>query len=171
MGKAPVPAEKDRQAAWDDVAPEIDVMIGSTTAEAGFFVLAVPEISAAKGATLLAGPLVPGRSTTLTRRIYTTPIREFAQRYRAAGGRAIRYRMTWEPQGSIYGAAHVTDLPLIFSSRSVWDGTNLLGTHPWEDVERRGRAIRAIWGSFARNGTVPLALAAAAADTVQFERG
>ena len=140
-GQAPVPAEKDRQAAWDDVAPEIDVMIGSTTAEAGFFVLAVPEISAAKGATLLAGPLGRGLSTTLTRRIYTTPIREFAQRYRAAGGRAIRYRMTWEPQGSIYGAAHVTDLPLIFSSRSVWDGT------------------------------VPLALAAAAADTVQFERG
>ena len=170
-GEAPVPQEKDRQAAWDEVAPEVDIMIGSTTAEAGFFVLAVPEISSARGTTLLAGPVGRGLSATLTRRIYTTPIREFAQRHRAAGGRAIRYRMTWEPQGSIYGAAHVTDLPLIFSSRAVWDGTNLLGTHPWEDVERRGRAVRAVWGSFARTGTVPAALGAAAADTLQLERG
>ena len=74
-------------------------------------------------------------------------------------------------EGSIYGAAHVTDLPLIFSTQSVWDGTNLLGTHPWEDVQRRGRAVRAIWGSFARTGRVPTALGAAAADTLQLERG
>ena len=170
-GEAPVPTEKDRNSAWDEIAPEIDIMIGSTTAEADFFVLAVPEISSVRGTTLLSGPLGRGLSATLTRRIYTTPIREFAQRYRAAGGNAIRYRMTWEPQGSIYGAAHVTDLPLIFSTQSVWDGTNLLGAHPWEDVQRRGRAVRAIWGSFARTGRVPTALGAAAADTLQLERG
>jgi len=37
-GRAPLPAEEDRDAAWRDVAPHVDLLMGATTEETGLYV-------------------------------------------------------------------------------------------------------------------------------------
>lgn len=63
--------------------------------------------------------------------------------------------MTWRPDGNGYGAAHLTDLPLLFGTRPAWAGTALLGSTGWAEVDRRGRLVRSVWAEFARTGTIP----------------
>lgn len=93
--------------------------------------------------------------TPSTRSMYDTPARRFVVRHRTAGGRAYRYRMTWRPYDNGYGAAHLTDLPLLLGTRQAWQGAALLGSTDWADVEGRGYVVRRIWAEFARTGTVP----------------
>jgi para-nitrobenzyl esterase len=145
-GRPPLPPERDRAAAWRAVAPEIDLLIGATAAEAGLL--------------LGAGPRV--LVSAATRLIYGGPARSFARRHRAAGGRAVHYTMTWAPRGSAYGAAHIVDLPLLFGAREGWEGSALLGDTPWKEAEALGRPFRAVWGAFVRTGEIPQATAMAA---------
>ncbi|RII85604.1 carboxylesterase/lipase family protein, partial [Clavibacter californiensis] len=100
-GHAPLPAEADRDAAWRVVAPEVDLLIGTTRDEIAMYLPALPVI-----ASLLDVPVV-GRALRrmmmravvrpLTRRVYTRPVRAFAARHRAAGGRAVRYVLCAAP--------------------------------------------------------------------------
>ncbi|RZQ59649.1 carboxylesterase family protein [Amycolatopsis suaedae] len=166
-GLAPVPDETARVAAWRGAARRVDVLIGHTAEEAALFAAAVPVLPRLFQIPLL-GPLVRRLVTApFTRKIYGGPAKEFARRHREAGGRAVRYRMTWRPRGSALGAAHITDIPLVFGSRQAWDGVRLLGSATWAEVDRRGRLIREIWAGFARTGKVP-AESADLAGTITF---
>lgn len=154
-GLTPLPAEADRDAAWREAAPDIDVLIGATLEEAGVLAAVVPGLAAVFGVPRL-GPLLRRLITTpLTRSMYDTPAREFVARHRSAGGRAYRYRIGWQPDGSSFGAAHLTDLPLLFGTRAAWRGAALLGNADWAEVDRRGRFVRGVWAEFARTGTLP----------------
>lgn len=154
-GFPPVPEEADRDAAWRAAAQRVDVLIGSTLEEAGVIAAVVPGLDVVFGLPVL-GPFVRRLiATPLTRSMYDTPARRFVARHRAAGGCAYRYRMTWRPDDNGYGAAHLTDLPLLLGSRQAWQGAALLGSTDWADVDRRGRVVRRIWAEFARSGAVP----------------
>ncbi|MBK1786034.1 carboxylesterase family protein [Prauserella cavernicola] len=166
-GLPPVPGEADRDAAWRTVAPSIDVLIGSTAEETALFIAAVPALDRLFRVPVLGRLVRRALVGASTRRIYESPARAFARRHREAGGRATRYRLTWRPEGSEFGAAHVTDIPLLFGSRRAWEGAQLLGEATWADIERHGRRIRRIWGEFARTGMVP---PDAASDTIAFPR-
>ncbi|MGC7094270.1 carboxylesterase family protein [Amycolatopsis lurida] len=166
-GLPPVPAESTRDEAWRKAAPWIDVLIGCTAEEAALFAGAIPAVEhvfriplVGQAARRLTGPL--------TRKIYDSPARDFARRHREAGGQAVRYRMTWQPAGSPFGAAHITDLPLILGTRWAWEGAQLLGSVSWSEVDRRGHAVRAVWAGFARTGEVSAADVSAARDTLTF---
>ncbi|WP_423921597.1 carboxylesterase family protein [Frigoribacterium sp. 2-23] len=170
-GHAPLPDERDRDAAWSRVAPSIDVMIGSTTHETGLFAAFVPAL-----ARLFALPvvgrhlreLIVGRTTRL---LYTDGARRFARRHRAAGGRATVFEFTWAPRDTVFGAAHVTDVPLLLGTREAWEHTKLVGSSAWSDIDRRGRRVRQIWAEFARTGRVPADAAAGMRDTLVLHRG
>jgi para-nitrobenzyl esterase len=154
-GLPPLPDEAGRDAAWRAAAPRVDVLIGCTLDETGVIAALVPALKHVFRSPVLgrlARRLIVAPST---RSMYETPARQFAARHRAAGGRASQYRMTWRPDQNGYGAAHLTDLPLLLGTRQAWEGTPLLGSASWADVERRGRLVRRIWADFARTGTVP----------------
>jgi para-nitrobenzyl esterase len=170
-GRAPLPAEADRDAAWRRVAPHIDVLIGTTTEETGLFLMFIPALRR-----LTALPLVGGLVRRVlvggtTHVIYGRDARAFADRHRASGGRAVRYRMTWAPEGAEFGAAHVTDVPLLLGGRESWGHTRLIGRSTWADIDRRGRKVRQIWADFARAGTLAADAAAGAHDTITLDRG
>lgn len=154
-GFPPVPGEADRDRAWQEAAQRVDVLIGCTLEETGVVAALVPAL---KGVFRL--PVIGSRARRLivtpsTRSMYDTPARRFVVRHRTAGGRAYRYRMTWRPYDNGYGAAHLTDLPLLLGTRQAWQGAALLGSTDWADVEGRGYVVRRIWAEFARTGTVP----------------
>ncbi|MCF7552928.1 carboxylesterase family protein [Pseudonocardia sp. WMMC193] len=153
-GRPPLPPQRQRAAAWRACAPEIDLLIGATAAEAGLLLGSAP------------GPVGRALVAGATRLIYGGPARAFARRHRRAGGRAVHYTMTWAPRGSRYGAAHIVDLPLLFGARAGWAGAALLGDTPWAEVDELGRRFRAVWGAFVRTGEVPAPVADAARDVL-----
>ncbi|CCE74583.1 carboxylesterase family protein [Clavibacter nebraskensis] len=157
-GHAPLPAEADRDAAWRAVAPEVDLLIGTTRDETAMYLPALPVI-----APLLRVPVV-GRALRrvlmrtvvrpTSRAVYARPVRAFAARHRAAGGRAVRYVLRAAPASSPIGAGHTADVPLILGTREAWTRMRLVPPESWPEVAARGRAVRQVWADFARTGEV-----------------
>ncbi len=173
-GHAPLPAEADRDAAWRAVAPYVDLLIGTTRDETAMYLPALPVI-----APLLRVPVL-GRGLRAiltravvrptTRRVYARPVRAFAARHRAAGGRAVRYVLRAAPASSPIGAGHTSDLPLILGTREAWTRMRLVPPEAWPEVAARGLAVRQVWADFARTGEVA-ADADARACGMRFDRG
>ncbi len=173
-GHAPLPAEADRDAAWRAVAPEVDLLIGTTRDETAMYLPALPVI-----APLLRVPVL-GRGLRAiltravvrptTRRVYARPVRAFAARHRAAGGRAVRYVLRAAPASSPIGAGHTSDVPLILGTREAWTRMRLVPLEAWPEVAARGLAVRQVWADFARTGEVA-ADADARACGMSFDRG
>jgi para-nitrobenzyl esterase len=173
-GHAPLPAEADRDAAWRAAAPEVDLLIGTTRDETAMYLPALPVI-----APLLRLPLL-GRALRAvlmravvrptTRVVYARPVRAFAARHRAAGGRAVRYVLRAAPASSPIGAGHTSDVPLILGTRGAWTRMRLVPAEAWPEVAARGRAVRQVWADFARTGGVA-ADADARACGMRFDRG
>lgn len=170
-GHAPLPAEADRDAAWREAASRIDVLIGSTTEETRLYVPLIPAFARITALPMVGGPIRRALVGSTTRLTYTRAARAFVQRHRASGGRATRYELDWAPTGSPFGAAHVTDLPLLLGSESSWGRTALIGTASWAEVDRRGRFLRQMWADFARDGVLAADAAAGLDDTITLDRG
>ncbi|MFT2712030.1 carboxylesterase family protein [Clavibacter sp. Sh2126] len=173
-GHAPLPAEADRDAAWREAAPHIDLLIGTTRDETAMYLPALPVVGP-----LLAVPVVgPALRRVLmrvvvrptTRRVYARPVAEFVARHRRAGGRAVRYVLRAAPASSPIGAGHTSDLPLILGTRDAWTRMRLVPPEAWPEVAARGRAVRQVWADFARTGEVA-ADADARACGMRFDRG
>lgn len=173
-GHAPLPAEADRDAAWRAVAPEVDLLIGTTRDETAMYLPALPVVAPLLRAPVLGRILRAILMRTVveptTRRVYTRPVRAFAARHRAAGGRAVRYVLRAAPASSPIGAGHTSDLPLILGTREAWTRMRLVPPEAWPEVAARGRAVRRVWADFARTGTVAPD-ADARACGMRFDRG
>jgi para-nitrobenzyl esterase len=150
-GFAPLPAEDDVEAAWSRAAPAHDVLIGRTDREGAMF---LPDpLEAALARLPVVGPRArEGLVRWITRRVYGTAVDTFARRHTAAGGRAHRYLLRYGDPANPLADAHGTDLPLLFPDRALWGASPLLRGVAWADVERHGRALRALWAGFARTG-------------------
>jgi para-nitrobenzyl esterase len=170
-GRAPLPAEHDRAAAWRDVAPHVDLLMGATTEETGLYVPLVRPLDVLTSLPVVGGLLRRVLVRATTGAVYGREVRRFVDRHRASGGRAVRYELSWAPRGSRYGAAHITDLPLLLGTEEAWGRSALLGTSDWADVDRLGRRMRQIWADFARTGTVAADAAAGLSRTLVLDRG
>lgn len=166
-GFAPLPAEADTDRAWRAVAPDVDVLIGSGSDEAAMYVPLVPGLRTVARSCLVRPLLRWLLVRPLTERIYGRDARRFAERHRAAGGRATVYRLLRHPSATPVGAVHMSDLPLLLGGREAWAGSRFVPERDWPEVERRGRAFRAVWAKFARTGRVT----APDDETLVFERG
>jgi para-nitrobenzyl esterase len=153
-GFSPLPAESARDEAWQKAAKHIDVLIGCTAEETGILVALAPALGKVFQWPVI-GKLARGLILTpSTRSMYGAPAQQFVARHREAGGHAYQYRMTWRPDNHGYGAAHLTDLALLFGTRQGWEGAALLGSTDWDDIAHRGRVVRSAWAEFARTGAV-----------------
>lgn len=169
-GHDPLPPESLRTRAWREAAPRIDVLVGATSEETGLFAEFLPPIKRMSELPVIGSTLRRALVRLTTWVIYTGPVRGFARRHRRAGGRAVRYTFTWRPEGSPFGAAHITDIPLLLGTRKAWERASLVGRTSWAELDRRGRAVRQVWGEFARTGSVSAESASAAADSLTVHR-
>lgn len=169
-GHEPLPAESLRARAWREVAPRIDVLIGATSQETGLFAEFLPPVQRLGALPLVGRALRRFLVWATTYRIYTGPAKRFARGHRRGGGRATRYTVTWQPEGSPFGAAHIVDLPLLLGTRNAWENTKLVGRTSWAELDRRGKAVRGLWADFARTGAVSGHNAGAASDSLTVHR-
>ena len=166
-GYPPLPAERGIDAAWDEVAPRIPVLIGYTREEARLFVPRIGALQSALNRPRLGPVLRRGLVGAATEAVYGRAARRFARRHAAAGGRAWRYVIDFGADHSDHpgqadrpgqqsqidnewGAAHTIDLPLLFGGEPAWRTAALLTGIDWAQVDRAGRGLRAIWAAFAR---------------------
>jgi para-nitrobenzyl esterase len=149
-GHHPLPAEKDIEAAWNRAAPHIEVLIGHTSEEARLFLPRSPLLMRLRSLPGVGPGAVRAVDWVVTQAVYGRATRRFARRHARAGGRVHRYVLDWHAPGNIFGAAHTIDLPLLLGTRDTWDGVGLIAGAGWAQVDMTGRAVRALWSSFAR---------------------
>ncbi|MEO5781602.1 MULTISPECIES: carboxylesterase family protein [Arthrobacter] len=149
-GHAPLPAESGIEAAWNIAAPGIQILIGHTSEEARLFVPSNPYASRLAGIPVVGGAILKVVTWAVTEAVYGRATRKFAKRHARAGGKAHRYVLSWRAPGNRYGAAHTVDLPLLFGDRRTWEAAGLIAGATWDDVDRHGRQLRAVWAAFAR---------------------
>jgi len=169
-GQVPLPAESEADDAWREVAPEVDLLIGATSDETAVFAEFSPGLRRLFGLPLVGRAVRRLMIDATTKAVYHRAGRAFAARHRAAGGRVSTFEFTWAPEGTAFGAAHITELPLLLGGRDAWGHTRLIGTTDWDDVDRRGRKVRQVWADFARTGTVAADATAGLADTLVVRR-
>ena len=151
FGAAPLPAEADATQAWRAAAPGVEVLMGTTAEETRFFAVIDPALRWLRRVPGLAGLVVAVTSWL----VYRGSGRAFARRHAGAGGRAYRFVVTYRPPGSLFGAAHCIDLPLLLGTPAAWAATPLLGRATWAEVLAAGRPLRQLWLDFARTGQLP----------------
>ncbi|MFF0905555.1 UNVERIFIED_CONTAM: carboxylesterase family protein [Kocuria sp. CPCC 205316] len=163
-GHHPLPEEDGIEAAWDRVAPHIDVLIGHTAEEARLHIPGAPRLRRWVQLPLI-GPLIRRAVVDyVSAAVYTRAIRRFATRHTRAGGTAHTYEISWGAPGNEYGASHAIDLPLLFGHEHTWAGTGLVAGAEWEEIDAHGRQVRRLWADFARGtpleekGRIPGAL-------------
>jgi len=89
-----------------------------------------------------------------TDEIYAEPLAAFGDRLRSAGAGVWSYRLDWRPEGSEFGATHCLELPLLLGTQRAWQDSPMLGKVPWSEVDAFGAALRTVWATFARTGTL-----------------
>lgn len=155
-GHLPLPPAADAGAAWQRVAPDIDVLIGHTSREAALYVSMVPAVAGLVERPLVGPVARAAFVTALTRKVYAAAEREFAARHRRGGGHGYQYKLTWQIPGNPYRGAHIVDMPLLFGRREAWEGCALVAGASWDEIDARGRELRTVWAGFARDGRVPV---------------
>jgi len=153
-GEAPLPAEDGVDAAWEAVAPEIDVLVGNTSEEAGLFVPRLPSTEKLVRLPVIGKGLSKVLVSVLTRSVYGKSSRAFAKRHARAGGTAHHFVVSWSAKGSPWGAAHTIDLPLLFGDERAWSDATLLTGASWAEVQDAAKPMRQVWADFAR-GAAP----------------
>jgi para-nitrobenzyl esterase len=171
FGHAPLPDEADSDRAWRAIAPDIDLLIGSTAEETALYLPVLPVVGRLAPYPRIRKVLRHALILPTTRIVYGREARRFADRHRTAGGRAALYQLTWAPEESPVGAAHASDLPLLLGSEAAWSRTALVGAHNWPEIDRRGKTLRRVWADFARSGTVGADARKAASATMRFHLG
>lgn len=154
-GVAPLPPEDQLEAAWDAVAPDIDVLIGHTSEEARLFVPGMPALATLRRIPVLGGLACRAIAALITKKAYATASAAFAARHARAGGRAYRYLITWSVPGNQFGAAHAIDLPLLFGDQEAWKDAELIAGVDWADLTADAQRVRDLWARFARGEELP----------------
>ena len=154
-GAAPLPPEAAVDEHWAAVAPQVDVLIGTTAEETRFFAVIDPSFRWLTRVPLLGAGLSWLLIRASSHLIYQGPARAFARRHARAGGQTYEFQVRYQPPDSLFGAAHVVDLPLLLGTPEAWAATPLLGQANWEQLDQLGRQVRQLWADFARTGHLP----------------
>jgi para-nitrobenzyl esterase len=153
-GHAPLLAEAEVDAALDKVAPDIDLLIGSTDSEASLFLPFLPFISTAIQIPFLGRFIHDIAVSKVTNMLYRPFDKRFAERHARAGGKASLYRIHWNNKNNRFGATHTIELSLLFGDEDVYGGAEIIeGFEPGE-VEVAGAQMRMIWAAFAKGKQV-----------------
>ena len=154
-GHAPLPPEREVAAGWRRQAPDLDVLVCSTTEEAAFFLELAPKLRSLTAKRVI-GPGDPLRTRARgdRRRLHLgRPAVRPAPREigRAGAGRPVR--RTARGQQHRLGPCHRAR-PAVPERRSVGARTVSWLPHGAESLVEAGAPLRAAWGEFARTGRI-----------------
>ncbi|WP_243770221.1 carboxylesterase/lipase family protein [Amycolatopsis acidicola] len=142
-------------ARWlDDAASrarEVDVLIGTTRDEMNTYLNNRPELAPLEA----IGPVRKGFDavkTGITKFVFETPSRRFADKLATAGGKVFGYRFDWSAPESGFGACHCIELPFLLGDRASWAPAPMLAGTDWDELAELGHRLRGAWLSFARTG-------------------
>ncbi|WP_165313148.1 carboxylesterase family protein [Rothia halotolerans] len=161
-GARPLPPESELPRRWRELAGSVEVLMGTTSREVSLFTGVVPPLQRLaadpRGSRWVVEPLI----RALTRKVYGRQCRRWARLFRRAGGAARTYTFVYGRPGLLLSCCHLSELPLLFPSpawgRGVEEagagvtGPEVVATYDPETVEEAGRALRAAWGAFIREG-------------------
>jgi para-nitrobenzyl esterase len=68
------------------------------------------------------------------------------------GSKSWLYQFNWDVPQSNWGAVHCIELPFLLGGREAWQAAPMLKGGDWKLLDQRGKHMRAMWASFARNG-------------------
>lgn len=154
-GTHPLPDGSGIEAAWDAVAPRIEVLVGRTAQEAMLFLQLVPPLRALRRVPVVGTAILHALERTLTRRVYGAPADAWLRRHRDAGGIGHRYVLSWSAPANPYGSAHAIDVPFLLGDRGTWEGVALLEGADWRELDAGAREVRRLWAAFARSDGLP----------------
>lgn len=149
-GHDPLPPENELDAAWRTAAPDVEVLVGSTTREAALFTARIPPLLSRMQHPRRAGRVERLLISPFTQRLYGKGAVRFARRHAEAGGMGRRYEFSWGVGRNPVAAAHISELPLLFPGHDVWEHTPLVDGHTWARVVHDGARLRRAWADFAR---------------------
>ena len=148
-GAAPLPSEKQLDAAWSAAAASVDLLIGYTFREGAIFV------PGRLGRVRVRGRVRELAVGQVTDRVWANPITTFAHRHERAGGSGGSYVVTAGSRSSHpFRGAHTTDLPLVLGTRAAWDEIACRSGEPWRVVPDQAKQLRAMFAGFARDGRI-----------------
>lgn len=151
MGHEPLPSESEVEQRLADAASRVEILVGYTRNDAQPFVTMSPRGSRLRRIGPLGTALAMLVGQKMTRRVFGRPAIEFADAWRAAGGRAATFRVDWSPPRAPLGACHCIELPLLFGAPQSWSDAPMLGPQHVLNEELACRT-RAYWSDFARDG-------------------
>lgn len=149
-GLHPLPSEAELEMTLSRVAPEIDILIGSTVNEASLVAAVMPWVEKVGRVPIVGSLFVRGFVSISSRLMFQKGARNFAQRHAQAGGKVSHYDMSWSARGNEFGAAHGIEIPLLFGSAETWVGGSILKGAEWEEMHQMGAKLRQIWINFAK---------------------
>ena len=91
-------------------------------------------------------------SDMVTDRLFRRPTIDFAQTITEQGGSAWTYELDWSPDGSVLGACHCLELPLVFGNLDAWKTAPMLAGASRSALEKLSHSVQERWIEFIRNG-------------------
>lgn len=85
----------------------------------------------------------------MTERAFAKPAQAYLGYLRGKGVEAVYQELDWEPQGSVVGAGHCAELPLLCGAWHCWQGAMIMGTETEASVALRGQKWRKALADFA----------------------
>ena len=138
-GHAPLPPEREVAAGWRRQAPELDVLVCSTTEEAAFFLELAPKLRALTAKPVIGPAIRFGLVRVVTDAVYTWGGRRFARLLARSGARVQVARFDGRPEGSSIGSAHAIELALLFPNAAAWAPAPTPGSARCRVARRGGR--------------------------------
>ncbi len=152
FGQPPLPPIRERHAALEQRAPYCDLLIGHNRDEAELFMPEAVQLQGLFRQPVIGTALRRMLSQSITAGLYSRPAKRFAQRHADAGGRVWRYRLDWGSTQAARGACHSIDLALLFAGWAEWRHAGIVDGMTEQELVADGRAMRALWARFAREG-------------------
>lgn len=161
-GQRPLPEERDLKKRWKELAGSVDVLMGTTARESALFTAEVPILNFLMGRRWGRKGLIEPLVRVTTHLIYSVGNAIWTQRLANAGGQAGLYRFVFGKPDEGLSCCHMADLPLLFPGRAWYEskenagagvtGSTVMKTYDADKLEEAGRALRAVWGGFVRDG-------------------
>lgn len=151
-GAAPLPTVSEFPEALATIAPYIDVLVGRATREVSLFVRHLPISKKIRSIPLVGHKLGEALSRTISAKTYG--VEPFTKIVGSNGGHGYTYLLDWGAKDNPFRSCHTSDLPLLWGNEEAWAGSILTTGLSDSEVDHDGRALRAIWGEFARTGQI-----------------
>ncbi|ORX57690.1 alpha/beta-hydrolase [Piromyces finnis] len=150
FGIDPLPKIEDIPKRLQEIAPSHPLFIGNTSREVALFISS-NKLIRGLSSIFLTSWAIEGIIKRISNSIYHNPTSIFAKQYADAGGKTYRYVFSWGENDSFVGAAHMSELSLLFGGSEVVGRDMGMGLTE-EEIYKQGKPIRELWSSFAKTG-------------------